>query len=165
MQQASVQSIVQALNQANVRYLIAGGLAVVAHGYVRLTLDVDLILDLDSTNVKRALQALGTLGYIPRVPVPMEKFADPETREKWIAEKGMTVFSLYSPLHELTQVDLFVREPLDFDAAFRTAFQAEVSPGLVATFVNAKDLIEMKKKAARPKDLLDIDQLRRLHGE
>jgi hypothetical protein len=32
-----VRTILRALNDANVRYLIVGGLAVVAHGYVRFT--------------------------------------------------------------------------------------------------------------------------------
>ncbi len=36
MTKRSVEAIVDALNAAGVRYLIAGGLAVVAHGYVRL---------------------------------------------------------------------------------------------------------------------------------
>jgi hypothetical protein len=33
MERHSVEAIVGALNVANVRYLVAGGLAVVAHGY------------------------------------------------------------------------------------------------------------------------------------
>ncbi len=42
MKLASLEAIVRALNEGSVRYLIAGGLAVNAHGYVRLTQDVDL---------------------------------------------------------------------------------------------------------------------------
>jgi hypothetical protein len=45
MQRRSIEAIVQALDAANVRYLIAGGLAVVAHGHLRFTADVDLVLD------------------------------------------------------------------------------------------------------------------------
>jgi len=41
MEKHSVDAIVGALNMANVRYLVAGGLAVVAQGYVRFTADVD----------------------------------------------------------------------------------------------------------------------------
>jgi len=41
----SLETIVRALDGARVRYLIVGGLAVVAHGYVRFTADVDLVLD------------------------------------------------------------------------------------------------------------------------
>ena len=45
----------------NVRYLVAGGLAVVAHGYLRFTADVDLIVDLEPANVTRAVAALESL--------------------------------------------------------------------------------------------------------
>ena len=39
---SALEAVSAALNQAGVRYLIAGGLAVNAHGYVRLTMDIDL---------------------------------------------------------------------------------------------------------------------------
>ena len=44
-----------------VRYLVAGGLAVNVHGYLRFTKDVDLVVQLESDNIRRALAALGTL--------------------------------------------------------------------------------------------------------
>ncbi len=165
MQQASIQSIVQSLNQANVRYLIAGGLAVVAHGYMRLTMDVDLILDLEKSNAEKALQALARLGYRPRAPVPLDQFADSEIREKWINDKGMTVFSLHSPQHEMTQIDLFVRSPINFETAWKTAYEAEIAQGVHAKFLNVRDLITTKQLAGRPQDVADIAELRRLHGE
>lgn len=43
MKLQSFEAVVGALNDAGVRYLIAGGLAVNAHGYLRFTHDVDLI--------------------------------------------------------------------------------------------------------------------------
>jgi len=43
MNLASLEAIVRALNGAGVRYLVAGGLAVGAHGYPRATMDVDLV--------------------------------------------------------------------------------------------------------------------------
>ena len=55
------------LERADVRYLVAGGLAVVAHGYPRLTVDLDLVLALDPANTKRAFDALQSLGYYPTV--------------------------------------------------------------------------------------------------
>jgi hypothetical protein len=33
---------------------VAGGLAVVAHGYVRLTMDIDLIIQLEDKNLNEA---------------------------------------------------------------------------------------------------------------
>ena len=58
MKLADVEAILRALNDANVRYLIVGGLAVVAHGYVRYTADVDIVLDLERENTLRAMKAL-----------------------------------------------------------------------------------------------------------
>ena len=93
MTKRSVEVIVGALNASGVRYLVAGGLAVVAHGYVRFTADVDVIFDLAPENVTRAIDALERLGYQPRAPVPFRDFADPQKREGWVREKGLTVFS------------------------------------------------------------------------
>jgi hypothetical protein len=70
-----------------VRYLIAGGLAVVAHAYLRFTADVDLILDLEPDNVTRAIKALEAIGYQPRVPVAFQDFADAAARDRWAREK------------------------------------------------------------------------------
>ena len=47
MEVHSVEAIVSALNNAEAKYLIVGGLAVNAHGFVRLTRDVDIVLQLD----------------------------------------------------------------------------------------------------------------------
>jgi hypothetical protein len=163
MERHSVEAIVRALNGAGVRYLITGGLAVVAHGYLRFTADVDLILDLEATNVRRTLIALQSLGYCPRVPVPAEQFIDADIRARWIREKGMKVFSLISALHSKTDVDLFAESPLDFERANENAVIHEVSSGVRATFVSLEDLLFLKKLAGRPLDLEDIRQLEQLH--
>jgi hypothetical protein len=62
MEKSSVEAIVRALNQHQVRYLIVGGLAVVAHGHVRLTVDIDLVLAVDRPNLTRAVEAIKSLG-------------------------------------------------------------------------------------------------------
>lgn len=159
MQKRSVEEIVKALNDASVRYLIAGGLAVVAHGHLRFTADVDLILDLDDDNARRALSALSGLGYRPRAPVGINDFADPKIRSRWIREKGLTVFSLHSPQHSATEIDLFVESPLDFDRAYRAALRLEVAASVSATFLGFEDLIALKKETGRPQDLADVERL------
>lgn len=83
MKLESVKAIVEALNVAGVRYLIAGGLAVIAHGYLRFTKDMDIVVQLIPDNIKRAFDALGRLGYRPTVPVTGEQFADAGNRELW----------------------------------------------------------------------------------
>ena len=165
MHKHSVEAIVGALNTHGVRYLIAGGLAVVAHGYVRFTADVDIILDLQPDNVPRAIAALTSLGYRPRAPVPFDDFADPVKRALWVREKGLTVFSLYSPDHPATEVDVFVQPPLDFDRAYGAAARIEVAPGTRAIFVAVDDLLLLKRQAGRPQDLQDIEHLQAIRRE
>jgi hypothetical protein len=80
MKLASLEAIVRTLNEGGVRYLIAGGLAVNAHGYARLTQDVDLVIALDAANVVRAFERLAKLGYRPLVPITAEQFADSENK-------------------------------------------------------------------------------------
>ena len=57
MEVRSVEAIVKALNGAKVKYLIVGGVAVVAHGYERLTKDLDLVIGLERENIIRGLRA------------------------------------------------------------------------------------------------------------
>lgn len=162
VERKSLETVFLALNEVEVRYLVVGGLAVLAHGATRLTQDIDLVVALDPDNTTRALRALSRLGYRPLVPVPLEDFAHPERRQSWIEEKGADVFQLVSEAHKTAGVDLFLEEPFDFDAAWGRAYWAEVADGLRVPFVGVDDLIAMKESAARPQDLLDVQNLRRL---
>lgn len=162
MKLSSLESIVRVLNDANVRYLIVGGLAVAAHGYGRVTFDVDLVIQLQPDNVERAMRALESQGYRPLVPVPAKQFADPATREKWIQEKNMVVFQLHSDQHRETRIDLFVTEPFDFDAEYEGALGGEIAPGLRVRFVRLETLIKMKEGTGRDKDKQDVRQLKKL---
>ena len=58
MKVASFDALVSALQRAQVRYLIAGGLAVNAHGYLRFTKNVDIVLQLIPDNIERARREL-----------------------------------------------------------------------------------------------------------
>jgi hypothetical protein len=165
MERRSVEAIVRALNEAQVRYLIVGGLAVAAHGHLRITVDVDLVLDPDPEALGRAIAALETLGYRPRAPVPFAAFADADQRKEWAREKGMLVFSAHSPVHPVTEVDLFLEAPFNFDEAYAHALKMEVSPGLAATFVGLADLVAMKETAGRPQDMQDVSVLIDINGK
>ncbi|MDI7266944.1 MAG: hypothetical protein QME96_02995 [Myxococcota bacterium] len=155
---ALVEPIVAAMNQGGVRYVIVGGLATVLHGFPRLTADIDLAVDLDPCEARRAIEVLVRLGFRPRPPVDPFGFADPAIRSAWIREKGMRVFSLYDPANPLREIDLFVEHPIDFDSLWR---RSEMIP-LAATsarVASIADLIALKRLAARPEDLRDIEAL------
>jgi hypothetical protein len=160
MEHASVAAVFRALNESSVRYLVVGGFAVVAHGHTRFTADIDLVLAMDLSNLERAVDAFSRLGYQPRAPVPIRDFCDEVRRAQWIAEKRLVVFSLWSPSHPLTDIDLFVASPFrNFDDVYGRALRAEVAPGVTATFVGKSDLIKMKRDAGRRKDLEDLRDL------
>lgn len=49
MAAARFEDIIAALEQAQVRYVVAGGFAVNLHGFLRFTKGLDLLVDLDPT--------------------------------------------------------------------------------------------------------------------
>lgn len=153
-----LSTILTGLARANVRFLVVGGVAVVLHGHPRMTADLDLVVDLEPGNASAALELLANYGYRPRAPVPIAQFADAATRRSWIEDKGLTVFSLWSPKAPATEIDLFVEEPFDFTEAYARA--EFVTLGDVSVPVLAlRDLIELKRAAGRAKDLADIEAL------
>lgn len=161
----SVAEIVEALNGARVRYLVVGGLAVIAHGYLRFTKDLDLVIQLETENLRRAFEAMGRLGYKPLLPVQVEQFADASIRESWIHERNMMVFQLWSDRHRDTPIDIFVREPFDFDREYLAAMRKSVREGLDVHVVGLDALIAMKEEAGRPSDQLDLEHLRLRRGD
>lgn len=159
MKVSTFEAVAEALNRAGVRYLVAGGLAVNAHGYVRLTQDIDLAVQLDPENILPAFAALAGLGYRPIVPVTASQFADPAQRATWARDKGMVVLNFHSEIHRTATVDIFVSLPFDFAKAYDEALRAEMAPGVVR-FVSIETLIAMKQLANRPRDRDDIEHLR-----
>lgn len=162
MEVRSVEAIVKALNEAEVKYLIVGGLAVNAHGYERFTRDVDLVISLERENILRGLKALMAIGYAMRIPVTPEQFADVSLREEWRREKNMIVLQLWSDAHRRTPIDVFVYEPFDFEAEFAKAPRQPVLGSEMAPIVSLPTLLGLKIAAGRPQDLADIEKLRKV---
>jgi hypothetical protein len=156
----SFEAIARALDEAGVRYLIAGGLAVNAHGYLRYTKDIDLVLALDEANVRAGVAALAGLGYCPSVPVAAEQLADPAERKRWIEEKNMQVFQLWSDAHRETPIDIFIEEPFPFDAEYERALVKPLFGEIEVRFVSVPTLIRLKQTAGREQDRIDIEHLR-----
>ena len=162
MEVRSIEAIVKALNRARVKYLIVGGLAVVAHGYERLTKDVDLVIGLERENIIRGLRVLMKTGYRMSIPVTPEEFADKKKRAGWRKSKNMIVLKLWSDVHRRTPVDVFVYEPFDFDAEHAASKRERVTANVKAPVVSLKTLLKMKRAAGRPQDLADIADLERI---
>ena len=164
MKLSSIESLVRALNDARVPFVVVGGLAVVAHGYGRQTQDVDLVIRLRADCIHAAFTALASLGYRPRIPVTAEMLADPAVRERLVRERGMLVLAFHSESHPETPVDIFASEPFDFEAEHAAAMIVELSPGASARVVRLEALLAMKRAADRPQDRADVAELTSIHG-
>lgn len=163
MKLASFEAVARALNEAEVPFIVVGGLAVISHGYGRQTWDVDLVVRLEPDAIRNAFLAFASLGYRPRVPVTAEGFSDQDQRARWIAEKGMTVLTFASDKHRETPVDVFVAEPFDFQKEHQEALVEEIAPGVPVRILRLPALLELKRRAGRPQDLADVAELRLLH--
>ena len=62
MSEFDLRSLLQELHDRDVRFIVIGGVAVGAHGYVRATADLDLVPDPDPANLDRLVKALDSLG-------------------------------------------------------------------------------------------------------
>ena len=150
--------VFKALNKAKVKYVVAGGVAVVLHGFERLTKDLDLIVLLQEDNLDKFFETLIRIGYTPKVPVTKKQFIDKKQRKKWQKEKGMVVFSFYqnNPPHKI--VDMFIEEPISFDEIYKKHVRVIIED-IEIPLISIQHLKELKQKAGRPHDLFDIVQL------
>ncbi len=162
MELHSVHRVARLLQDADIRYLVVGGLAVNAHGYQRFTNDLDLVISLEPSNIRHALETLATLGYLPRVPVTPAEFAVAENRRRWHEEKDMLVLNLFSDQHRRTPIDVFISEPFDFDTEMENATIMPIDDLTSIPVISLPTLLKMKRDAGREKDLLDISYLNKL---
>jgi len=130
----------------------------VLHGFARVTGDIDLIVDLDGAQARRAIDALVGVGLRARPPVDATLFADPVVRAGWVRDKGLRGFSLWDPEHPMREVDLFVESPIDFEGLWERATWIDIGDTQVRVAAIA-DLIALKRLANRPQDQIDIAEL------
>jgi hypothetical protein len=165
MKLSSFEAIIQALNSAKVRYLIAGGIAVNAYGYLRFTKDIDIVIELVPENIKEAFAILDRLGYRPNVAITTEQFCDAGNRRRWAADKQMQVLQFWSEQHRETPVDIFIEVPFDFRTEYAAATSKELRGVGAVPIVSLAALVQMKKAANREQDRTDLENLRLLYPQ
>ena len=157
------RELFKAFEAARLLYLVVGGLAVNLYGYVRMTVDLDIMIDLSEENVERLVLVMQDLGYVPRVPAPPAELVSREKREEWIREKGAVVFTFIDPNNMLKHLDIFLSNPTDFAEAYA---QHRVFPigDTVIRAVSLETLIRLKEMAGRPRDLEDVRHLKMIRA-
>jgi predicted nucleotidyltransferase len=149
------------LAERHVRYLVVGGVAVNLHGYARLTMDIDLMLDLSEANLEQAVLAFEHLGYTPRAPVKAVELVSGEKRREWITQKRAVVFTFVNVGAPFKMIDIFMDNPVDFDMAFGRRTQLNIG-GVRVEVASVEDLIKMKTISGRPRDIEDVEHLRKI---
>lgn len=109
------------------------------------------------------MHALAAIGMKPRLPVEIDDFADPARRAEW-QQRNMRVFPLWDPANPLRSVNVFIDEPVEFGALLADSLAKDID-GLEVRIASIPHLIDMKRRAGRPRDLDDIDKLRQIHAQ
>ena len=150
------------LNTAQVKYLVVGGIAVVLYGIRRTTGDVDLCVHLTTENLERLAKALKRIGFVPRVPAPIAGLADAKTRRLWTTQKEMKVYSFIEPYGTPPRnVDIMVNAAKNFGALYRERKTVTLR-GVSVPLMPVNELARRKRRAGRPQDLQDVEDLRLL---
>ena len=150
--------ILKTLLDAEVRFVLIGGLASQVHGSPSLTGDVDICFALDGENLHRMSDALASMTAIRRgleagIHAPIDHRA----------LRAGDVFTLSTRFGDL---DLLAHpDPrLDFESLDRRSIVAEIF-GLKVRVASLADLIDMKRAAGRPKDRIELEILGALRDE
>ena len=77
------------LEAANIDYLLVGGLAMNLHGVPRMTMDIDLIIALNTENVAKFEACMKNLHIFPNVPDKLSELVDTKKREALINDKHL----------------------------------------------------------------------------
>ncbi len=155
------EHIFRGLYAARVRYLIVGAVAINLHGVPRMTADLDLMLDLRQDNLRTFVETLTTLGYKPHVPVQAADLLDPSTRREWRETKSMVMFTFIHPARPYEEIDIFLENPIDFEAAYAGRTDSAIGDFTVS-IAGISDRIALKRLAGREQDVSDIAALTRL---
>jgi hypothetical protein len=149
------------LQQAAVDFVLVGGLAVQLHGYMRMTYDVDLVLAMNDENLVKFIDVAKGQGLAPVIPVPIDSLKNAALIDQWHREKGMLAFALREPSVAGSVIDVLVRPDVSFERLSADATEAEFM-GKRIRIASIDHLLEMKRIASRPKDLLDIAALEKI---
>jgi hypothetical protein len=143
-----------ALDRHGVDYLTIGAFAVIAHGYVRATADIDLIARQDRDNLERLAAVFTELGARLRGVDAHLLEIDPTDPEVLASGASFTLDTDAGPVDYLNDVP-GAGEYTDL----RSRAVQTTAAGVAVRVVGLDDLIRMKRASGRPQDLRDIANL------
>ncbi len=143
------QDFIQVLNKHNVEYILVGGYAVILHGYIRSTADMDIWVNKTPVNFQKLKSAI-------------EEFGAPSfSKSEFLGNK----FNVWGIGKEPNRIEIMSEvKGLNFDLAYESSsiYQQQ---NLQIRYINFNHLLKAKKAAGRFKDKNDIEQLNKKKKE
>jgi predicted nucleotidyltransferase len=147
----ALSDLTKALQRIDSPSMVIGGIAVIAHGVARQTIDIDATILATRLDASEVLEVLAGYSIRPRIADVSE-----------FAERSQVLLLV----HEETQVTLevsFAFSPFEQEALER-AVEADFA-GIRISVAVPEDLVIYKALAWRDRDRYDIEQLLTLHAD
>lgn len=141
---ADLVTLCKALNAEGVRYLLIGGFAVILHGFVRGTKDIDLLVDASPENIQRLKKAMAVL---------------PDNAASLIADDEVERYHVVRIADEIVVDLLKLACGVSYERAIDQGVEMRIVEGVPIPIAGKELLIEMKN-TVRPSDAVDVQFLR-----
>jgi hypothetical protein len=153
LREFDLRSLLEALNLGAIRFVVIGGVAVGAHGYVRGTEDLDLVPDPDPENLKRLTKVLTELEST--LPTVEERPFDAATDAGVIRRGGnVTTMTRFGGLDIVQRA----RGVPSYSQLIGDAVESELL-GIPVMVCSLSKLREMKRAQDREQDRADLANL------
>lgn len=143
----SFEKLLVLLADAKVRFIVVGGIAVSMQGYVRLTEDVDILIENSPQNIQQLLHTLAGYGEGFAKELSPEDFTDSEGAIRIVEEIEQCQIDIFTVMSGRKHNDV-MQDADTFTIACRNIF-----------FASKNSLISWKKASVREKDKLDASAL------
>jgi predicted nucleotidyltransferase component of viral defense system len=151
--QNDIKEFISACTKFDVKMILVGGAAVNFHGYRRHSADIDFWIEPTVENLERLRQVLLHMGYA----------IDAFPHQVLAQEQNISI--KFSPAD--FDIELITRFNINktFEEAYKLAIESQIEGFSVMRLkvLSLDDLITSKVKSGRPKDLLDIQELKRIN--
>ncbi len=151
--QDNIDAFIRLSEKHSVEMLLVGGAAVQFYGYNRNSLDVDFWINPTRTNFDKLIKVFNELGY--------EITDFPE--KVLMSEQNISV--KFSPIDLNLELITNFSVNKSFEEAYKSSESLKIGKeDTICKVLSLDDLIISKVRAGRNKDLMDIQELKKIHG-
>jgi predicted nucleotidyltransferase len=146
-----LKEFIKLLIEKKVEYLIVGGFAVTFHSRAKFTEDMDVWIKKTKSNAKKIFNVLNEFG-----------FGNIELNEDDFLKPGFVIQLGYPPNRIDIMTDL---EGLTFANAYKKSKPGIIFKNLEVRYLSYNDLLLNKQKVSRPKDIFDIEWIKKYNNK